>query len=686
MRTHCPYCALQCAMTLDEDGDAYRAAGDATFDVNAGELCVKGWTAAETLRHPQRLLSPLVREGGRLREASWNEALDRAAEGLRRVRERYGAAAVGVFGSGALTNEKAYALGKFARLAVGTPNFDYNGRFCMSSAAAAQVRAFGLDRGLPFPLEWIARTACLLVVGDNLFETMPPLRRYLDAQAQEGRRIVVDPRRTELARTANVHLQPAPGTDVAVANALLHVLVAEERIDRRYIGERTRGFEAVQRAVEREHPERAERRSGVPAEEIRRAARMLAEAPSSIILTGRGPEQHANGTDGASAYINLALALGLPGREHCGYGTLTGQGNGQGGREHGQKSDQLPGYRKIDDAAARAHVAQVWGVAPESLPGRGLTAYELLSAVGEQIHALVVMASNPVVSAPHASDIRRRLAGVEHLVVCDFFLSETAELAQVVLPSLQWAEETGTMTNLEGRVLLRERCVEPPPGPRSDLAILRSLCQRLGAPDVLAGDDPEEIFEELRRASAGGLADYGGITYQRLRDGERLCWPCPDPAHPGTPVLFRERFATPDGRAGFSVVEHRRLVEPPNREFPWYLTTGRIREQYLSGTQTRRVAPLRRAAPEPFVEMHPLLAAAHGVSDGEAVRLVSPRGSVVLRAKLDEGIRRDTLFVPFHWGGAQAINTLTSDALDPVSRMPAFKVCAVRMERVPTNG
>jgi len=684
-RTHCPYCALQCAMHLRPTQEGYCIEGDAEFDVNRGELCTKGWTAAETLAHPQRLLAPLVRDAGVLRPVSWDEALDRVAEGFRAVAERHGPDAVGVFGSGALTNEKAYALGKFARLALGTCNFDYNGRFCMSSAAAASNRAFGIDRGLPFPLQWLAETRCLLLAGGNPLATMPPLERYLGEQRSRGTLIVVDPRRTPLAATATLHLQPAPGTDAILATALLHVLIAEGRCDRAFVAKRTRGFEAVRRIAERENPERAERRTGVPLDTIVAAARALAEAPTAIVLTARGVEQHPNGTDAASAYINLALALGLPGRDRSGYGTLTGQGNGQGGREHGQKSDQLPGYRSFDDPAAQKHVASVWNVPVERVGRKGLTAYELLQAAGDSVRALFVVGSNPLVSAPNAGAIAERLARLEHLVVCDFFLSETAALAHVVLPTLQWAEETGTMTNLEGRLLLRERCVEAPEGPRSDLWILRELALRLGHSEAIAGAESETVFEELRRASAGGRADYAGITYERLRRGEALHWPCPHTTHPGTPMLFADRFATRDGRAHFVPVEPVSACEAPDRMYPWYFTTGRVREHYLSGTQTRRVETLARAEPGPFLEIHPQLAAVVGVTDGEKLRVISRRGAIELPARLSEATRPDTTFAPFHWGGVLTVNTIVDDRLDPTSRMPAFKACAVRIERVSPN-
>jgi assimilatory nitrate reductase catalytic subunit len=431
-----------------------------------------------------------------------------------------------------------------------------------------------------------------------------------------------------------------------------------------------------------------------------------------MVLTARGPEQQSKGTDTVGAWINLCLATGRAGRPLSGYGCLTGQGNGQGGREHGQKADQLPGYRKLDDPAARAHVAEVWGVDPDSLPGPGRSAYELLDALGTDIRSLLLMASNPVVSAPRAAHVEERIRSLDFLAVCDVVLSETAALADVVLPVTQWAEETGTTTNLEGRVLLRRRAISPPDGVRSDLEVLHELAARLGVEKGFP-TDPEEVFEELRRASAGGPADYSGITYRRLAEENGVFWPCPaveeaveegedalldaplpdDPAretptartpgaHPGTPRLFLDRFATPDGRARFVPVSHRAIAEEPDDEYPVLLTTGRVVAQYQSGAQTRRVAELNAAAPGPFVEIHPRLAARLGAAEGDPVAVVSRRGRAVAPARITTAIRPDTVFMPFHWPGEGRANTLTNPALDPTSRMPEFKACAVRLETV----
>ncbi|MFE7836555.1 molybdopterin oxidoreductase family protein [Streptomyces sp. NPDC057474] len=690
--THCPYCALQCGMNLTPGADGSDGVVVVTeradFPVNRGALCGKGRTAPAVLSSRVRLTSPLVRRAGVLEPASWDEALDRIAEALTRTRTEHGPDACGVFGGGGLTNEKAYALGKFARVVLGTSQIDYNGRFCMSSAAAAGIKAFGLDRGLPFPLEDIPKTGCVVLVGSNLAETMPPALRYLtELKENGGKLIVIDPRRTRTAEQADLHLSPRPGTDLALALGLLHLIVAEGRTDEEYIRERTSGWEEARAAAMAHWPEYVERITGVSVPELREAVRLFCEPEHAMVLTARGPEQQSKGTDTVGAWINLTLATGRAGQPLSGYGCLTGQGNGQGGREHGQKADQLPGYRKLVDPEARRHVAEVWGVDPDSLPGPGRSAYELLDALGTDIKSLLLMASNPVVSAPRAAHIEERIKSLDFLAVCDVVLSETAELADVVLPVTQWAEETGTMTNLEGRVLLRRRAITPPEGVRSDLEVMHELANRLGVEKGFA-TDPEEVFEELRRASAGGPADYSGITYRRLAEENGVFWPCPTPAtpatdvHPGTPRLFLDRFATEDGRARFVPVSHRAAAEEPDAEYPVLLTTGRVVAQYQSGAQTRRVDELNAAAPGPFVELHPRLAERLGAAEGDPVAVVSRRGRAVAPARITTAIRPDTVFMPFHWPGEGRANTLTNPALDPTSRMPEFKTCAVRVEAV----
>ena len=705
--THCPYCALQCAMTLTvpevvAPGEPSVAVTPREFPTNGGGLCQKGWTSTRVLEAPDRLTQPLVRTAGELRPASWQDALTLIAERVRALQEEHGTDCVGVFGGGGLTNEKAYLLGKFARLALRTRYIDYNGRFCMSSAAAAGSAAFGIDRGLPFPLTDLGGAQSILLVGGNPSETMPPLVRHLASARRQGGLIVVDPRRTATASLAEdgagMHLQPLPGTDLELLLGLLHAVFAAGDADSAYLQQRVAGSDEVRRSVAMYWPERVERDTGVPATQIREAAKLLVAASpgrggaGAYVLTGRGAEQHAHGTDTVTAAINLALALGLPGRVGSGYGCLTGQGNGQGGREHGQKCDQLPGYRSISDPAARAHVAAVWGVPESAIPGPGVPAMKLFARLAEPdgIRALFVHGSNLAVSVPDATDLMERLRKLDLLVVCDFVPSETAQLADVVLPVLQWAEEEGTMTSLEGRVLRRRRAVPPPEGVRDELQIWHDLAGLLAC-DAAFPTSPAQVLDELRRASAGGVADYSGISLERLDEGEALFWPCPDETHPGTPRMFLDRFGTPDGLAVMRPVAPTAVADDVRPDAPLYLITGRVMQHYQSGAQTRRVPELLEASPHSFVQINPMTAGRLGISEGDPVEVTSARGSCVAPARLTDDLRPEVVFMPFHYPGAESANAVTNPTADPISGMPEVKVCAVSVRArgavdAPTGG
>lgn len=711
--THCPYCALQCAMTLtapaalapasqpgsvpvpEQPAAALLDVAGRDFPTNRGGLCRKGWTSASLLNHPGRVTEPLLKGAdGVHRPIGWDEALERITAAVKSTRARHGADAVGVFGGGGLTNEKAYQLGKFARLALGTSRIDYNGRFCMSSAAAAGMRAFGLDRGLPFPLEDLDSASTILMLGSNVAETMPPFVQHLQGARDAGGLIVVDPRRSATAAFTSdgggLHLQPLPGTDLALLLGLSHVVIHEGLADAGYIAARTAGYDALVRSVASYWPERVQSLTSVPAGLIRDTARRLADGSrrgGSYILTGRGVEQHVDGTDTATAAINLALLLGLPGSARSGYGTLTGQGNGQGGREHGQKADQLPGYRKITDPAARAHMAAVWGVPEPLIPGPGLPAVQLLKSLGQPggVRCLFVHGANVAVSAPDANAVIAGLRSLDFLVVCDFFLSETAAEADLILPVTQWAEEEGTLTNLEGRVLRRRRAIAPPPGVRSELWIMTRLAEALDAPSMFS-EDPETVFEELRLASSGGLADYSGIDYAMLDRGEAAYWPYPA-GSTGTPRLFLDSFSHADGRAVFTPVTPRRRAASASAGpadatgragsfqvgAPMTLITGRLMEHYQSGAQTRRVPALAAAQPEARLQIHPAAAAAQGIADGDVVSITNGRGEVSCRAELSTEIRPETVFLPFHFPELGSANRLTEAATDPISGMPEFK-------------
>lgn len=688
--THCPFCALQCGMRLlheagqtGDDDPNLEVGPDPTFPVNEGRMCLKGWASVGLIRSPSRLLQPLLRSRlGRLEPATWDAALDEIAGRIQSIQHEHGHDAVGVFGSGALTNEKAYLLGKFARVALRSANVDYNGRYCMSSAAAAQNRAFGVDRGLPFPIADIADTRSLVLWGANPADTMPPLMQWVEKMRASGGILVsVDPRRTATSEVADLHVQPVPGTDLALALGLLRLADVTGAVDLSYLQSRTLGWEEVRQSVADWRPDRVEAVTGVNEAQLTQLLEALSRTPSSMLLSGRGPEQQSKGVDTVTALINLMLALGRVGRRASGYGCLTGQANGQGGREHGQKADQLPGYRSIIEPSHRAAVAEVWGVQPGDLPGPGKSAVEMLTSIGTQegLRGLLVFGSDLTVASPDAGEVRERLKRLELLAVADPLLNGTAELAHAVLPVTQWAEEDGTTTNLEGRVIRRRRAAEPPRGIRTDLEVLTELAERLGQTDKFRFSSSESVFDELRRASAGGRADYSGITYRRLDTEPGVFWPCPSPDHPGTPRLFTDRFHHPEGRARMVAVEYRSAAEQPNPDYPVYLTTGRYREHYNSGSQTRHLERLVRAKPTAQLQLHPILAGELGIAEGSSVVVESRRGAAVFEVHITPDIRQDTVFAPFHWPGEQSINVLTSTALDPISKMPEFKVCAVRV-------
>lgn len=687
VRSHCPYCAFQCGMTLSVGSDGLpEAKADPSFPVNNGQMCIKGFTSGELLQRSDRLHHPLRKSvSGSFAKVSWDQALDEIAERIINIQRTNGPDSIGCFGSGALTNEKAYLLGKFARVALRTRMIDYNGRYCMSSAAAGQNRSFGIDRGLPFPVADIAGAKTVMLWGSNLADTLPPIMQYFERMQEAGGRIiVVDPRLTSTARQAHLHLQLTPGSDVILANGLLHLAIEMKRIDQTYIRSRTVGFEQVRSAVSRYTPDLVERVCGIGIDKLRQAVIWLSEE-RSMLLSGRGPEQQIKGVDGVCAMINLMLAMGHVGKPFSGYGTLTGQGNGQGGREHGQKSDQLPGYRSIENLTDRLEIARFWGIPETELPRKGLSAVEMLRSLGQQIRGLLVFGSNVAVATPDSGHVESGLQSLDLLVVTDSFLNETSQYADFVLPVTQWAEEEGTMTNLEGRVIHRRPLVEPPEGVRTDWWILCELAKRLGRSEQFNFSEPKDIFDELAQATRGGRADYSGINYDKIDRNDGVFWPCPSKDHPGTPRLFADRFFHEDGLARFVPVEHRPAGEMPDQTYPLYLTTGRYKEQYNSGAQTRKVGSLRSARPMPCVQVHPRLAERLGLEEGEPAIVSTRRAGAEFIVQITTDIRPDTIFIPFHYGGKEAVNRLTNPALDPVSRMPEYKICAARIEPKPTE-
>ncbi|WP_206886390.1 molybdopterin oxidoreductase family protein [Alicyclobacillus mali (ex Roth et al. 2021)] len=677
---------MQCSIHVSEDPTA-RTARAHPGSAGRGKVCAKGIHAPEHTGHHERILFPFLRDGEQVRLVEWEEALCTAAGLIRRTIAQYGPSAVGVYGGGSLTNEAAYLLGKFARVAIRTPNVDYNGRYCMSSAAAAQNLVLGLDRGLTAPLTDIARCAWIWVFGSNLAECQPTLVQYLlEAKAQGATIVVVDPRRTRTADLATEHLAIRPRGDLAFVNALCREIIYNGWFDRDYVERRTSGFCELAAHLEPWTAEAVEGITGIQPERIRELSRAFAQAPSAFILTARGVEQRPDGVETVIACLNLALLTGRVGQEPSGFGCVTGQMNGQGVREHGLKADQLPGYRLIDDPVARAHIASVWNINPGDIPSRGLTAYEMFEAIHRgEIRALFVMASNPVTSSPHVARVREAFAKLDALIAVDLFPTDTTRLAHVVLPAASFLEQEGTLTNLEGRVTYRPQVRELPRHVREDWSILCDLAERLGAGRYFSYTSPEEIFAELARASAGGKADYSGIDYPLLKSGEGVYWPCPSRGHPGTPRPFSERFFTPDGRARLMSVGTWEVFVT-HQERPWMLTTGRVVEHYLTGVQTRRTTRLVERVPHAFLEMHPDDALELGVADGERVEVISDVGSVVLPVRRSSRLRRRTVFVPMHWEGGENVNRIVPAILHKISKIPNFKSIPVTIRKCKEEG
>lgn len=684
--THCCFCGVQCGMYMKVSDGNIIGVEARNFPHNRGRLCPKGVVAYQQADHPERLLYPMIRRGGKsgkLQRASWDEALDYVVRRWQEIQAQYGKDAVAVYSGSSMTNEKCYLAGKFARVGLGTRHVDYNGRLCMSSSAQAYSQAFGLDRS-PLPMPDFALPDCYLVVGSNIAECFPVAMQWIwEGRDRGAKLIVMDPRETPLARTADLWLPVRPGTDIAVLNAILRQVIEDGRVDEEYLAARTNGWQAVKEAVAPYTPELAERLAGVPAARVLQAARMYGAAATSLILHAKGIEHSTHGVNNCLACINLALARGQVGKPGGGTAMITGQGNGQGGREVGQKASQLPGYRHIDDPADREFIAGVWGISPEEIPPAGASAPEQMRLAAQgHIRSMIVLCSNLMVSLPDNKVVDAALNNLDPLVVIDFFMSETAEKADVLLPGTVWAEDEGTSTNLEGRVIKMNKAAEPPGEARTDWQIMIELANRMGRGQYFPFANVHDIWDELRETSRGGISDYYGITWEKIDREGGVFWPCPTLDHPGTPRLFTERFAHPDGRAKMFPVTFQPPAEEPNEQFPFRLTTGRVVYQYLSGTQTRRLGFLNDQAPEPWVEVHPQAAARLGIQNEEIVRVRSPRASMELKALVVPTIRPDTLFIPFHYGHHHAVNQLTNPAVEPTVQIPEYKACAATIERL----
>lgn len=684
--THCAFCGVQCGMYLKVANGQVIGVESRNFPHNRGSLCPKGVVSYQQVNHPDRLHYPMIRrggKGGKLERASWDEALDYIVSRWKQIQTEHGRNAIAVYSGSSMTNEKCYVVGKFARVGLGTRHVDYNGRLCMSSAAVAYAKAFGIDRA-PLPMTDIPLTNCVMAVGVNVAECFPIMMQWIwHARDKGASLIVIDPRETPLARTADLWLPVRPGTDIAILNAMLRQIIIDGLIDEDYLRERTHGWEQVHETVKPFTVEYAQQLSGVSAEHILAAARLYGRAARSLIMHARGIEHSTHGVDNCLACINLALARGQVGKPGGGTMMVTGQGNGQGGREVGQKANQLPGCRHIDVPEEREYIANVWGIPVDELPWEGAAATEMVHLMADgEIKSCLIMCSNLMVSLPDNHVVKRALENLDPLIVIDFFLSETAELADVVLPGSVWCEDEGTTTNLEGRVIKINRAADPPGEARSDWQIICDLAERLGRGRFFPYRTPLDIWNELRLASKGGVSDYYGITWEKIDEQGGVFWPCPSEDHPGTPWLFTERFGHPDGKAKMFPILYRPPAEEPGGAYPFRLTTGRVVYHYLSGNQTRRLGFLNSQAPEPWVEIHPQAASRLGIVNDEIVRVRTPRFSMELKALVVPTIRPDTLFIPYHYGHEQAVNQLTNSAVEPTVKIPEYKVCAATVERL----
>ncbi len=687
VKTHCCFCGMQCGIQLKvKDNKVAGFEPWMEFPFNEGRLCPKGVQRYLQNNHPDRLLHPIRRvEGKGFEQTSWEEAMSKTVSEIQRIQNTHGRDAFAMLSGVSLTNEKSYMVGKFARVALKTANLDYNGRLCMVSAGAGNKKAFGLDR-ISNTWEDLKHAEVIIIAGTNVSETFPTLTHYIwQARDNGAKLIVVDPRVTPIARTADLHLPVRPGGDSALFGAMLKILVDNDWLDHDFIDNYTSGFQESIEAVKDYDLAWAEEKTGIPAAKIQQAAEWWGKAKTSFLLHARGIEHHSKGVDNVLSCINLVLATGRIGKPYCGYGTITGQGNGQGGREHGHKCDQLPGNRDITNPEHRKYIADVWGIDEKDMPGKGLSAYEIIEAIHRgEIKGLITICFNPLVSLPNNNFVREALEKLEYYVAIDFFLNETARHADLILPGSLHEEEEGTVTTAEGRVVKINQAVTPPGEARKDSDILIELAQRLGAGDKFAYSKAEDVFNELRVASKGGTADYFGITYEKIEKNMGVFWPCPTEDHPGTPRLWEDKkFRTPDGKAHFNPVPYREPSEVVDKEYPVVMTTGRVVSQYLSGSQTRRIGKLVDQYPEPLLEIHPKLAYLYGIKDGDQVTVKTRRGEATFPAQIVETIREDTVFIPYHWGGKHSANQLTIGTLDPVSKIPEFKVCACQL--IPTG-
>jgi len=685
IRTTCPYCGVGCQLNLHvRDATIYRVSAPFDAAPNYGNLCVKGRFGTDFTTHPGRLKTPLIRSGprgaGEFREASWEEALSLVSDRLATIVRQYGGDSVATYACAKATNEDNYVFQKWVRAVMKTNNVDHCARLCHAGSVTGLQLAIG-SSAMSNSIAEMAHLDTFIVTGSNTTETHPVISLFLKkAVRQNGAKlIVIDPRQIELTDFATLWLRHKPGTDVAVFQAMAHVIATERLIDPDFIAERTEGFDAYLESLEPFTPEWAEEISGVPAEDIRTAARMYAEAGRAAIYWGMGISQSVHGTDNALALTNLALMTGHVGQPGTGLNPLRGQNNVQGCSDSGGLPNVYTAYQPVTQADVRAKFEAAWHTALSSNPG--LTVTEMVDgALTGRIKAMVVMGENPLMSEPNLAHARHALDALDFLVCIDIFQNETGAMADVILPSASFAEKDGTFTNSDRRVQRVRQALPPPGEARPDWQIVSDLARRMEAAlgvEISAGfdyPDAEAIWEEMRAVTP----DFYGITYARIEAEGGVHWPCPALDHPGTPYLFEDSF--PRGRGKFWALEYGQDSELVDAEYPFHLTTGRVLFHWHGGTMTRR-SHLDDAFPEPILEMHP--DDAHGLElvSGDWVEVTSRRGSVVCRAMVTGRSPAGTVFLPFHFVEAAA-NLLTIDKIDPRAKIPDFKMAAVKLRKV----
>ncbi len=677
VHTTCPYCGVGCQVDLHlKDGVIFRVDGRFDNEVNYGNLCVKGRFGYDYIHAPDRLRHPLIRASRRepFSATTWDVALDTIARRLRHARDTYGPDSIAVLVSAKCTNEENYLLQKLTRAVLGTNNVDHCARLCHSSSVAGLAITFG-SGAMTNSISDIPQARVLLVTGSNTTEAHPVIALQMKkAIVRHGAKLIlIDPRRIGLAEYATLHLRNKPGSDVAIYNAMAHVIIREGWTNDAFIAARTENFDALKEMVRSWTPERAAAIAEVPAEQIVEAARLYATSGASAIFWAMGITQHTTGTDNVKVLSNLALLTGNVGRPGTGLNPLRGQNNVQGACDVGGLPNVYPGYQPVTSAEVRQKFAQAWGVPVQQLNERaGLTVTEIMNAaLHGTIKAIFIMGENPMLSDPNLNHVREALEAVEFLAVQDIFPNETAQMADVVLPAQSFAEKEGTFTNTERRVQLIRPALPSPGEARPDWQIITDLANRLGANWKYGG--PAEIFAEM----ASVTPQYAGISHARLEQGG-IQWPCPTPDHPGTPILHTTTFTR--GKGLFQAVDYTPPAEEVDEVYPFLLSTGRILFHWHGGTLSRRSPGLDVIAPEAEVEIHPGDAGKLGIVHGDLVRVRSRRGEVVAAARVTRRSPVGTVFMTFHYAEAAA-NLLTIDAVDPVAKIPEYKVCAVMVER-----